>query len=194
MPASRQTHGMFFEPMAKNVWLLCVVRALVWPALCWAQVAVPGVVVGSAQGAPLDFDARVTRVADGDTLWVKPLAGGGYLKLRLDGMDAPEVCQTGGPAARDALVSHVLHQVVSVRVRAWDSYGRALAQVHLGGDDVAAALVRHGHAWSSRWQGGLGPYAAEETKARAQRQGVFAQDGAETPRDFRRRYGPCPWP
>jgi endonuclease YncB( thermonuclease family) len=182
--------------MPKNVWLLCVVSALAWPALGWAQAAAPSVTIGPAQGTPLplDFDARVTRVADGDTLWVKPLAGGGYRKLRLDGLDAPEVCQTGGPAARDALASHVLFQVVSVRVRAWDSYGRALAQVHLGADDVAAALVRHGHAWSSRWQGGLGPYAAEETEARAQRKGVFAQEGSETPRDFRRRYGPCPWP
>ena len=44
------------------------------------------------------YEARVTRVFDGDTLWVQPLDGGRYRKLRLDGLDAPEICQSGGGA------------------------------------------------------------------------------------------------
>lgn len=167
----------------------------------WAQPAPSAGPASSQVGStaerqplPWTYAARVTRVFDGDTLWVKPLAGGRYRKLRLDGVDAPEICQTGGPAARDALASRVLHQVVTVRVRAFDHYGRALAQVSAGGDDLAAVLVRGGHAWSSRWRRSLGPYAAEEAQARAERKGVFGVDGAETPREFRLRHGPCTQP
>lgn len=167
----------------------------------WAQPAAPagpasGEVKSPVERQPLPwtYAARVTRVFDGDTLWVKPLAGGRYRKLRLDGVDAPEICQSGGPAARAALTALVLDQVVTVRVRAFDDYGRALAQVSAGGDDMAAALVRSGHAWSARWRRSLGPYAAEELQARAERKGVFVVDSAETPREFRRRHGPCPMP
>jgi len=167
----------------------------------WAQPASPAGPASSQVASPVErqalpwtYTARVTRVFDGDTLWVRPLAGGRYRKLRLDGVDAPEICQIGGPAARDALASRVLDRVVTVRVRAFDNYGRALAQVSAGGDDMAAVLVRSGHAWSARWRRSLGPYADEEAQARAERKGVFGVDGAETPREFRLRHGPCTLP
>ena len=40
------------------------------------------------------------RVVDGDSLWVRP-PGRAPLRLRLSGVDAPEVCQRHGPQARD---------------------------------------------------------------------------------------------
>lgn len=183
--------------------LLGVVGAIaVQPVVGWAQPGAPAASASSPATppsadqppVPLTFTARVTRVFDGDTLWVRPLTGGRYRKLRLDGLDAPEMCQNGGPAARDALASRVLDRVVTVHVRAHDTYDRGLAQVLMGGEDVAAALVRNGHAWSSRWRQHLGPYAAEEALARTERRGVFETEAAENPRDFRRRHGPCPLP
>lgn len=50
----------------------------------------------------------VTYVTDGDTLWVRPEADGASCKLRLDGMDAPEIYRTYGPATREALVQRLL--------------------------------------------------------------------------------------
>lgn len=181
---------------------LLVFNALAQPVVGWAQPGAPAESASSTATPPSaarppgssTFTARVTRVFDGDTLWVRPLTGGRYRKLRLDGMDAPEMCQDGGSAARDALASRVLDRVVTVHVRAHDIYDRGLAQVNMGGEDVAAALVRNGHAWSSRWRQNLGPYAAEEALARTERRGVFETEEAENPRDFRRRHGPCPLP
>jgi micrococcal nuclease len=147
-----------------------------------------------AQAAPEVYEARVSRVSDGDTLWVKPLAGGPYRKLRLEGLDAPEICQPGGVEAREALAARVLGQVVTVRVRAFDDYGRAVARVEHGSVDVGGRLVREGHAWSSRWRGRPTVYAPQEALARAQRRGVFQAPDAEEPRAFRRRHGPCPMP
>lgn len=145
-----------------------------------------------ASGSAKTYDARVTRVFDGDTLWVQPLTGGKYRKLRLDGLDAPEICQTGGTASRDALAARVLRQVVTVHERSHDDYGRALVRLQHAGEDVGALMVLQGQAWSYRWRASEGQFAIEESQARAAKKGLFAADSPEVPRDFRRRHGPCP--
>ena len=144
--------------------------------------------------ADASYQARVTRVSDGDTLWVKPLTGGKYRKLRIDGIDAPEICQDGGLASKEALAARLLEKVVVVRERRRDDYGRPLVKLQLGDEDVAGWLVSEGHAWSYHWRHSNGPYAEQEERARERRKGLFAQDRPEVPRDFRRRNGPCPWP
>ena len=97
---------------------------------CWVGVGLALVALSAGaqdeQGRDEVYSARVSRVFDGDTVWVKPLAGGQYRKLRLEGIDAPEICQSGGEASRDALARRVLNQVVEVRVRAQDDYGRGV--------------------------------------------------------------------
>lgn len=164
-----------------------------WAGLGLALVALSACAL-EAQREDEVYSARVSRVFDGDTLWVKPLAGGKYRKLRLEGIDAPEICQLGGETARDVLAQRVLNQVVEVRVRAEDDYGRGVARLVHQGDDVAAWMVTAGHAWSYRWRRSLGPFAAEETIARERRRGVFKDASVELPRDFRKRHGPCPMP
>jgi endonuclease YncB( thermonuclease family) len=153
-----------------------LLRLLVWvPLMAHAEV----------------YFAQVTHVSDGDTLWVKPDGDAMPRKLRLQGLDAPEICQTGGPAARDALADLVANARVSVNVKYQDDYGRGLAHLSINGEDVGARLVASGHAWSNRWRRSLGPYAEQEAQARAKRLGLFGQDQAELPRDFRKRVGSC---
>ncbi len=137
------------------------------------------------------YFAQVTRVSDGDTVWVKPEGDSAPRKLRLQGLDAPEICQAGGQAARDALSALVMNSRVTVRVNYQDDYGRGLAQLSIGGEDVGAKLVAAGHAWSSRWHRSRGPYAQQEAQARAARIGLFSQSQPELPRDFRKRVGSC---
>lgn len=164
-----------------------------WTCACVALMAV-AVQAQDKPGQDEVYTARVSRVFDGDTLWVKPLAGGKYRKLRLDGVDAPEICQPGGEVSRDALARRALNQVVEVRVRTQDDYGRGIARIAHQGDDLAAWMVSNGQAWSYRWRRSLGPFAAEEAAARERRRGLFAEPTPELPRDFRKRHGPCPMP
>lgn len=138
------------------------------------------------------YTAVVAHVTDGDTLWVRPDAGGKSTKLRLNGIDAPEMCQEGGEASRQALVRLALNQRVLVRIRRYDNYGRGLARIERDGVDLGAQMVREGQAWSYRWHQDPGPYVREEGMAREQKLGVFAKTWREHPRDFRRRHGPCP--
>lgn len=145
-------------------------------------------VSGAAVAQP-PFEARVVRVVDGDSLWVRPHADAPPLRLRLKGLDAPESCQAFGPQSREALAARLglAGQRVWVQPVGRDSYERWLARVSTGEGDLGAWLVAQGLAWSD------GAYRREETEARRQRRGLFAAEQPERPRDFRRRHGPCGW-
>lgn len=155
--------------------------------LCWLAVLM---LSGSAQASET-FAGIVTYVTDGDTLWVQPEAGGAVKKLRIDGIDAPEICQEGGEVSRDVLSRQALRQRVTVLVRRYDVYGRGLARIELQGRDLGGQMVRAGQAWSYRWRRDAGPYASEETAARQSRAGLFANSLAVRPRDFRKQHGSC---
>ena len=133
----------------------------------------------------------VTHVSDGDTVWVQPMQGGEAQKIRLLGIDAPEICQAWGPQARDALQTLVQGQPVEVQGRHRDTYGRLLAQLTRQGHDVGAWMVLQGHAWSYRYKRQAGLYDAQQIQAQSHRQGLFADGRAVPPRTFRKRFGSC---
>ena len=79
------------------------------------------------QAPPAVWTGVVSRVSDGDTLWVRPdEANQRPRKLRLYGIDAPESCQVGGPQARQALIALAHGQRVRVRSLARDRWRRLI--------------------------------------------------------------------
>jgi endonuclease YncB( thermonuclease family) len=146
--------------------------------------------MASSQAAGM-LQAKVTRVTDGDSLWLEPLAAGAPVELRLEGIDAPEICQAWGPEAKQALTELVLGQQVSVKTVGRDMHGRTLGTVYLGTQNINKTLVQEGHAWSTRYKYDRGPYVADERMARALSRGLNRDGGAVMPRDFRRLNGPC---
>ena len=133
----------------------------------------------------------VTRVVDGDTLWVQTHPSQQPLKVRIQGIDAPEICQAGGERARAALSRRVLGQSVTVASRAHDDYGRTVGILRLEGEDVGRWMVANGHAWVYSYRQKKAPYADELAQARTARRGVFSDAAAEEPRGFRQRQGSC---
>lgn len=145
-------------------------------------------------GPALAMTGVVTRVSDGDTVWVRPddAPKRKPVKVRLVGIDAPERCQAWGAEATAALSARVLHQRVEVPTRGVDTHGRLLGGLRLAdGSDVAAWMVAQGHAWSSRFQRHPGPYAREQREARRRGAGLFAQVAPVEPWVFRKTHGPC---
>lgn len=137
------------------------------------------------------FEAVVSHVTDGDTVWVRPVRGGPPQHVRIDGIDAPEICQPFGREARAALAKSVQHKRVVVITQGADDYRRTIAQLRVGRRDVGAWMVLHGYAWSYRFRNDLGPYARQEARARGRRLGLWHQGTPEIPRDFRVRHGDC---
>ncbi len=134
----------------------------------------------------------VTHVSDGDTLWLEVDKNKKPIKVRLQGIDAPEICQAGGMQARDALRKRLLRQTVSLNTRAKDDYQRTLGRMQHQGQDVGQWLVSQGHAWSYHYRRNPGPYASEQAQAKHNRIGLWAQSAAAVePRQFRKSHGSC---
>lgn len=130
----------------------------------------------------------VVSVADGDTVSVQ-LPDGTRQRVRLLGIDAPEVAHDGrpaacgGPQARDALHDLVFRRQVTViddpRADREDRFGRRLAYLDLDGQDVNRLMVERGYV--AVWAPSNAPrpsraaeYAAVQATARAERRGSWA--------------------
>ena len=137
------------------------------------------------------FQAFVSHVTDGDTVWVRPEHGGPALQVRIEGIDAPELCQAFGNESRDALAKFVARKHVTVIPQGADNYRRTIARLRLGDEDVGAWMVSRGYAWSYRFRKDPGPYAREEARAKRIHAGLWKFAGPESPRDFRVRHGSC---
>lgn len=140
------------------------------------------------------WSGMVTYVVDGDTIRVRSPGGGKPVSVRINGIDAPEICQAGGPASRDALMRKLLGQRVAVHGRRHDDYGRLLAKITLKGEDTGEWMVAQGQAWSYRSRANAGPYAAQQRQARAAGRGIFSPSHAAPsvyPAQFRKRHGSC---
>ncbi|SDN48844.1 Endonuclease YncB, thermonuclease family [Polaromonas sp. JS666] len=147
-----------------------------------------------AKPAPSAWSGVVTYVVDGDTVRVRPPGGGKPVSVRISGIDAPEICQAGGTASRDALMRKLLGQRVAVYGRQHDDYGRLLAKISFKGEDTGRWMVAQGLAWSYRNRGNAGPYAAQQRQARAAGLGIFSPSHAAPPvypAQFRKRHGSC---
>lgn len=135
------------------------------------------------------FTATVIRVADGDTLEVK-LAGGEKLKLRLYGIDCPELNQAYGQAAQRFAAREVLQVKVKVQSLETDQYGRTVAIVTYGDKCLNEELVNRGLAWfyNRYCKSGIfcGKLYALELKAREGQIGLWKDKNPVAPWEFRR--------
>jgi micrococcal nuclease len=139
---------------------------------------------------PRGYTAVVTHVSDGDTIWVRPTQGG-RVQVRLQGIDAPEICQRFGEQSRRALEQLVLRKRVFIEERGRDDFGRVIAHVRRSGEDVGSRMVANGMAWSPGFRRQPGPYDALQSQARQERRGLWAGAHPLEPRTFRRLHGPC---
>jgi endonuclease YncB( thermonuclease family) len=130
---------------------------------------------------PLEGRARVV---DGDTIHIKEA------KIRLKGIDAPEMKQTCsrsgrsyacGETARRALVDLVSGQTVRCRAAGRDRYRRILAHCTVNGSDIGARMVEEGWALSYGRD-----YDLQELRARDRSAGIWAGE-FERPQDWRRQ-------
>ncbi len=149
-----------------------------------------GLQAGSAMAST--WTGVVTHVSDGDTLWVVPEGRSKKIKVRIKGIDAPELCQNWGLQSREALRAQLMGQVVQVHSAELDQYGRTLGQVVFQQQDVGEWLVSQGHAWSYRFKEREGMYDAQQHAAKSKGVGLYADPKAVRPQWFRKRHGPCP--
>ena len=141
----------------------------------------------SAQPAsyPYSIVGEVVGVTDGDT--IKVLRGGKVFKIRLNGIDAPELGQAFGKKSKEFLSTLVFRREVDVVVRDMDRYGRYIGDVMIDGRSANAELVAAGLAWRYRAYSKDPALAALEEEARAKRLGLWADPAPLPPWEFRHK-------
>lgn len=144
---------------------------------------------------PRTVEGKVTRVTDGDTL-ILVTGEGTKLKVRLYGIDAPEVRheevpgQPYGREARDALKELALGRNATLELVDIDTHKRMVCIVRVSGVDINREMVRSGFAWAYRRYLSA-PYAsvyiAAEKEARNRRLGLWRQANPDPPWNFKRK-------
>ena len=133
----------------------------------------------------------VVAVSDGDTITVEPLQGGDRAKVRLHGIDAPELRQPYGQAAKIFVINTVLYKEVDIRPtpQGTDRYGRIVAIVDVPNYGILQELLLEaGLAWvypayckdCSSWE-------AMQAEARRLRKGLWTDESPVEPWKWRKR-------
>ncbi len=133
------------------------------------------------------YPALVISVHDGDTIRVRR-NNSAVERIRLANIDAPELKQPEGLAARSLTEQLTLGRTVQVRAKGHDRYGRTIASVTAPhGVDVSCELVRRGLAW---WYEAFDPddalLANLQKRARQKRLGIWSARNQTAPWDYRR--------
>ena len=131
------------------------------------------------------FEAKVVAVYDGDTITVRTDE---TIKIRLDGIDAPELKQPFGQASKQAMSGLVFGKTITVKPKSKDRYGRTLARLEADGIDVNLQMVATGHAhWYEQYAKADMLLANAQAKAKAEKAGIWIDPNAIPPWEFRKR-------
>ena len=129
--------------------------------------------------------AEVVGITDGDTLTA--IVDGRQIKVRLDGIDAPEKKQPFGNASKRALSDLVFGQRIFIVPLSKDRWGRTIAEVFtVGGRRVGVAMVSQGMAWHFvKYAPNDLPLADAEKSAKAGKRGLWADRAPVAPWEWR---------
>jgi len=131
-----------------------------------------------------EITGKVVGVHDGDSITVLA-AGNVQLKVRLEGIDAPELKQAFSQQSKEALSGLVFGKTVNLHVTGKDRYKRTLAVVVVEGVNVNLELVRRGMAWRYDKYSKDAALLAAQDEAKAARRGLWADAAPVPPWEWR---------
>lgn len=161
-------------------------KRLLWACLIGLSVVTPAWADGMVRG-------QIFSVSGGDDLKLVE-ANGREHRLRLAFIDAPELGQPFGDEAQSALSAMVLGRQVTAQLHGQSEDGYTQAEVfEPKGHLVNLELVQRGLAWhdyfESQTKSEREKYQAAVASAQQARQGMWALDRLEPPRDYQARTG-----
>jgi endonuclease YncB( thermonuclease family) len=127
---------------------------------------------------------QVVSVHDGDTLTALDASNVQH-KVRLNGIDAPEIGQAFGTVSRDGLRALVLRKSVTIHGQERDRYGRVLGRLEVEGQDVNRQMVLDGLAWHFTRYSDDATLADAEGEARAAGRGLWGDREPVPPWEWR---------
>ena len=148
-------------------------------------VLVTGLLLAAPPTVTEQINGKVVGVTDGDTITV--LVNKTTIKVRLEGIDAPESKQSYGTKTKQALSEMVFGKNVLVKKTGEDRYGRTLGVIMLGEKDINAKMIEEGWAWHYKKYNNEERLAKLEVEARSDKRGLWDDPNALAPWDYRAR-------
>lgn len=137
------------------------------------------------------LEGQVIKITDGDTIHVLDKNRERH-KVRLAGIDAPEIGQAYGQAAKKFLAKRVNKKTVCVEWHKRDRYKRLVGVIKYEGKDINLDVVKAGYAWHyKKYQREQTPpdqilYAQAEVEARSNVVGLWSEPNPIDPSDWRK--------
>ncbi len=129
---------------------------------------------------------QIVHVSDGDTFHMVTPAND-KIKIRLEGVDAPEALQEFGLEAKAFAIGEVLNQKVRIEVIDTDRYGRKVARIYYGnGKDLSKEMIKKGFAWHYKAYNKETELADLENEARKKKVGLWAKKDPIPPWEYRK--------
>ena len=131
------------------------------------------------------FEAIVTDVTDGDTIKIE--YQNEQIKVRLAGIDAPELKQAFGLESKKALEKKVLNKRVFVDGEKKDRYGRLIADIKIGPRWINKELVKEGLAWHYKQYSDVNQLNTAEKEAKQLSRGIWSSNNPTPPWIYRKK-------
>lgn len=130
------------------------------------------------------LDGYVVKVSDGDSFMIKSY--GKKIRVRMYGIDAPELKQRYGKEAKKYLEELILGKRVELKVLYEDRYKRKIARVYYDDKEINLEMLRSGNAWFYEYHAKKEKeYRKAYEKARRERIGLWRDKNPQNPREFR---------
>ncbi|WOK96691.1 putative staphylococcal-like nuclease CAN1 [Canna indica] len=107
-------------------------------------------------------------------------------RIRLQGIDAPEIKMPYGKEAKEQLAKLVNGKCLKIKVYNIDRYGRSVGDVYCNGIFVQEHMLKRGFAWHYAMFDKRPEFARWQKEARAARLGLWAAPNPEKPWEWRR--------
>ena len=129
---------------------------------------------------------KAVKITDGDTFTLL-VDGHEQVRIRIDGIDAPEKGQAFGNRAKEYLSGMIWGEELTVYVTKIDRYGRSIGKVSTPSVvDVGLQMIKGGYAWQYRDYNKEKSYEDAEILARRNRNGLWQDKNPIRPQDFRK--------
>lgn len=135
------------------------------------------------------ISGTVNKVNDGDTITILN-SDNKLIKIRLYGIDSPELDQEHGKNAKLFLSHYTSGQYITVDVLDIDRFDRSVGRVYLNDIDINRIMVEEGHAWVYQKYCKIPEkkeWLALEKAAKADKKGLWAKKDPISPWDWRQR-------
>ena len=126
---------------------------------------------------------KIIKIYDGDTITALT-SQKEKIKIRLYGIDAPELKQPFGKASKRHLIDLISNNSLNINEKGKDKYGRTLAVLYNGDQDINGQMVIDGYAWA--YDKFSKDYVAFQQNAQALKKGLWIDKDVVRPSDFRK--------